>query len=114
MTVQKSEFIRHTRIDAEVLETWIEAGWLAPRQGADVGHFSEIDVARAALIRDLVEEMGVNQEGIAVILDLIDQLHGVRHALRKILSAVAAQPEPSRRQILAHARGPTSRTRRPR
>jgi chaperone modulatory protein CbpM len=53
--------------------------------------------------------MGVNEEGIAVILDLVDQLHGVRLALREILSAVAAQPEPERRRIIDHARDAANR-----
>jgi len=109
MTVEMSEFISHTRLDADVLETWIEAGWLAPRQEAEIRRFSEIDLARAELIRDLIHGMGVNEEGIAVILDLVDQLHGVRLALREILSAVAAQPEPARRRIIDHARDAATR-----
>jgi chaperone modulatory protein CbpM len=109
MTVETNEFIVHARLDAEVLETWISAGWLAPREEAEMRHFSEIDLARAELIRDLTHGMGVNEEGIAVILDLVDQLHGVRQALREILSAVAAQPEPLRRRIIDHARDAASR-----
>jgi chaperone modulatory protein CbpM len=104
MTVETSEFIVHARLDADVLETWIEAGWLSPREEAEIRRFSEIDLARAELIRDLIHEMGVNEEGITVILDLVDQLHGVRLALRDILSAVAAQPESARQRILEHAR----------
>jgi chaperone modulatory protein CbpM len=109
MTVETSEFIMHARLDANVLETWIEAGWLAPRQEAEVRRFSDIDLARAELIRDLVHGMGVNEEGITVILDLVDQLHGVRLALREILSAVAAQSEPERRRIIDHVRDAASR-----
>jgi chaperone modulatory protein CbpM len=110
MTVETSEFIMHARLDANVLETWIEAGWLAPRQEAEVRRFSDIDLARAQLIRDLIHAMGVNEEGITVILDLVDQLHGVRLALRGILSAVAAQPDPDRRRILEHARDAANRS----
>jgi chaperone modulatory protein CbpM len=110
MTVETSEFIMHARLDANVLETWIEAGWLAPRREAEVRRFSDIDLARAELIRDLIHGMGVNEEGITVILDLVDQLHGVRLALRDILSAVAAQPEPDRRRILEHGRDAANRS----
>jgi chaperone modulatory protein CbpM len=110
MTVETSEFISHTRLDADVIETWIEAGWLAPRQEAEFRRFSEIDLARAELIHDLIHGMGVNEEGITVILDLVDQLHGVRLALREILSAVAAQPEPARQRILEHARATATRS----
>lgn len=40
--------------------------------------FSEIDLARAMLIRDLTEDLGVQEEGVDVILPLADQVHGLR------------------------------------
>src|SRR5206468_319219 len=46
----------------------------------------------------------VNDEGLPIILDLIDQLHGLRRALRDLLSSIAALPEPPRRQILSDIR----------
>jgi chaperone modulatory protein CbpM len=36
------------------------------------------------LIKDLKVDFGVNDEGIAIILHLIDQLHGLRCLLRDI------------------------------
>jgi len=39
----------------------------------------------------------VNEDGIPVILDLVDQLHGVRGVLRNLLSTIGAQPEGRRR-----------------
>jgi chaperone modulatory protein CbpM len=66
MTMETSEFTKHARLEVEVLETWIEAGWLAPRQEAEVRRFSEIDLARAELIRDLIQGMGVNEEAPGV------------------------------------------------
>ena len=35
-------------------------------------------------------DLGVNDEGIAVILDLVDQLHGLRRTLRELLSRCAS------------------------
>jgi chaperone modulatory protein CbpM len=46
----------------------------------------------------------VNDEGIPVILDLVDQLHGLRRTLRDLLSMIGAQPEAARRQILSGIR----------
>jgi chaperone modulatory protein CbpM len=89
------------RIEVQVVERWVEAGWLAPaREGAAL-RFSEADVARARLIRDMADEMGVNAEGIAVALSLLDQVHGLRRALRRVSSCVAALPEEVRREALA-------------
>lgn len=76
--------IDDAQFDAEAIELWIEAGWLLPSQNGDRG-VSEIDIARAQLIHDLKHGLGVNDEGIPLILDLIDQLHGLRRVMRKIL-----------------------------
>ena len=89
--------------DAEVLEAWIEAGWLLPRQDGAKRNFFDVDLARAHLIHDL-ERLGVNSEGIPVVLDLVDQLHGLRRTLRDLLSAIHAQPEAMRRWIVADLR----------
>jgi chaperone modulatory protein CbpM len=35
--------------------------------------------------------MGVNDDGIPIILDLVDQLHGVRRTLRNVLAVLEAQ-----------------------
>ena len=95
------EFLLRARLDAVTLEAWIEAGWLAPRRTRPERAFSELDLARAWLIRDLREGMGVNDEGVAVVLDLLDQVHGLRRALQRVGSALRVLPEPLRREILA-------------
>ena len=70
--------------EAEAVEAWIAAGWLLPQE-FEGSRLSEIDFARAHLIHDLQSTFGVNDEGIPLILDLIDQLHGVRRAMREML-----------------------------
>ena len=49
-------------------------------------------------------DSAVSDEGIPVILVLIDQLHGLRRTLRDLLSAIHAQPEAMRRWIVADLR----------
>jgi chaperone modulatory protein CbpM len=102
--IDTSEFLFHARLDAEVLEAWVEAGWLLPRRDVETRRFTEVDLARAQLIRDLKDDMRVNDEGVAVILDLVDQVHGLRRTLRIVASAVGAQPEALRRRIFADVR----------
>jgi chaperone modulatory protein CbpM len=90
------DFVVQARIDVQTLEAWTEAGWLAPQRQDERPHYSAVDVARAHLIEDL-KHLGINDEGIPVILDLVDQLHGVRRVLRELLSTVQAQQqEPGR------------------
>lgn len=102
--METREFLVHCRIEAQVLETWIEAGWLVPHTHDHSRDFSDVDAARARLIRDLKEDMGVNDEGVGVVLTLLDQMYGLRATLRGCLAAVAAQPEDARRQIIAEIR----------
>src|SRR6267378_5236662 len=90
--METGEFLVHARLDAQVLETWIAAGWLAPRRRGETRDFSDIDVARVSLILDL-RKLGVNDEGIPVVLDLIDQVHGLRRMLRELLAAIQAQSD---------------------
>jgi len=101
MTMETHEFLVEARLEAEALEAWIEAGWLIPDRDGGTQRFTDIDLARAQLIRDLKHDLGANDESIPVILDLVDQLHGVRRTLHRLLSAVCAQPEATRRRIVA-------------
>ncbi len=93
------EFVRRADLDVKILEAWVEAGWLLPRHEGDARRFGEIDLARAQLIRDLKHDLGINDEGIPVVLDLVDQIHGLRHALRELLSAISAQSDAVHRPI---------------
>jgi chaperone modulatory protein CbpM len=102
---ESHEFLLRARLDAASLDAWIEAGWLAPRQASPEHAFSELDLARVRLIRDLREGMGVNDEGVAIVLDLLDQVHGLRRALRRVSSALLGLPEPLRQEILTRLQG---------
>jgi chaperone modulatory protein CbpM len=95
------EFQVRARIEGETLRAWVEASWLIPREEEPEPSFSEADVARARLIRDLTEDLGVNEDGVGVILDLVDQIHGLRRTLGDLVQAVRVQPEAVRREIAA-------------
>jgi chaperone modulatory protein CbpM len=88
MTMETHELLLAARIKTETLNAWIEAGWLMPRRDGDDVAFSDVDLARAELIRDL-QDMGMNDEAVPVILDLIDQMHGLRRTLRALLLDMA-------------------------
>jgi chaperone modulatory protein CbpM len=99
MSMEHDEFLIRARLDGNVLEGWVAAGWLTPNAEEGMQQFSEIDVARARLIQDLRRDIGVNDEGVGVILDLIDQLHGLRRTLGHILTALQAQPQELRERL---------------
>ncbi|MEZ5960587.1 MAG: chaperone modulator CbpM [Hyphomonadaceae bacterium] len=79
MTLAISEFLARAELDEATLEVWVTEGWLIPDQGS--GAFGEGDLARARLIKDLMKDLGVNAEGVDIILHLVDQIHSLRGAL---------------------------------
>ena len=88
MIISKMDFLDRAQLDRETLEVWIEEEWLVPIGIATDLTFSEADLARAKLIRDLKQDLGVNDEGVGVILNLLDQVHGLRRALAEMLQTV--------------------------
>jgi chaperone modulatory protein CbpM len=81
MTMNEQEFLTRAGLQMQTLELWLEQRWLIPEQSSAGTNFSDMDVARARLIRDLKDDFGVNDAGVDVILHLLDQLHGLRSAL---------------------------------
>jgi chaperone modulatory protein CbpM len=85
MALKEQEFLQHVQLDQITLRAWVAETWLAPAESSGEPEFSEIDLARARLIQQLKKDMGVNDEGIGVILHLLDQLHGIRRAMKELL-----------------------------
>jgi chaperone modulatory protein CbpM len=65
------------------LVAFAEAGWL--ERGSEHGD-DDLHRSRAQLIIELKQDLGVNDEAVPIILDLVDQLYGVRRALRLALA----------------------------
>ena len=84
MIMNKEEFLTCAGLQMHTLELWLEQRWLIPDQTAGGMNFSDMDVARARLIQDLKTDFGVNDEGVDIILHLLDQLHGLRRALDQL------------------------------
>jgi chaperone modulatory protein CbpM len=88
--ISRQEFLLRARLEHGSLEAWIAAGWIIPPQTDPELAFSEVDLARAQLIRDLRDDLGVNEEGVSVILHLVDQVHGLRRSVQELLAALRA------------------------
>ena len=84
------EFLLRCRVERQSLDAWITAGWLVPPQTEPELAFSDVDLARAQLIRDLRNDFGVNDEGVEVILHLLDQMHGMRRGMQELLQELHA------------------------
>jgi chaperone modulatory protein CbpM len=84
------EFCHEARLDQHTLEVWIEEEWIIPQEAADP-RFSDVDLARARLILELMDDLGVNAEGVGIVLRLVDQVHGLRSALAETVAALRAR-----------------------
>ncbi len=87
-------------IDEDTLEVWTASGWIVPAEDAGEPVYSDADAARGRLIAALQGDMGINEPGVGVILDLLDQIHGLRGTMRELMDGLAAQPEEVRRAVL--------------
>lgn len=105
------EFRQSLRIDVTVLDVWIEQGWLVPDTNAKGRTFRDADIARGRLILDLVQTMGLNEAGVDVVMELVDQVHGLRGTLRDLLDGIEAQSEEVQRRLLAEIEQPRRRDR---
>ena len=85
MMINKQEFRIRAQLKHETLEAWIEDEWLIPIKVDAEMMFSDADLARVQLIQDLRGDLGVNDDGVGVILHLVDQVHGLRMALTELL-----------------------------
>ncbi len=85
MTISRQEFLLRASLDQGMLEAWIAEEWLIPSGTTAEPAFTDADLARAALIRDLKRDLDVNDAGVGVILSLIDQVHGLRRTLAELL-----------------------------
>jgi chaperone modulatory protein CbpM len=81
--------VRHLTVTR--LRVWVAQGWIKPEDEA-AQSFSEADLARAALICNLEDALGFSEEDVPVLLNLIDQIHGLRAELKGLLDALDDLP----------------------
>jgi len=89
-------------LDAAHIADWVARGWVSAA-GAEPAEwqFSDSEVARLLLLRDLHVELAMDEEALSVVLLLLDQVYGLRRTLRTVIDVVNAAPEDVRRRVLA-------------
>ncbi len=92
MTIDLEEFLARSGIDAPTMEQWFAREWIILPQAAARTAISEVDAARAFFIRDLKSDFGVNDDGIDIVLHLLDQMHGLRRALVALGEELRSRP----------------------
>ena len=98
MLTERDIVARVQHLTVTRLRVWVRQGWIRPAARTEQG-FSEADMARAALIRDLEDKLGFDEDQVPVLLNLIDQIHGLRAELKTMLDALEELPEDLRATV---------------
>lgn len=96
MAMTLREVVRATEIAEAEIVSWVAQAWVLPGEVAGRWVFDEADRTRILLIRDLREDMGINDEAVPLVLRLLDQVYSLREALGEIQEAVQELPESHR------------------
>ncbi len=91
MLTERDLLTRVQRLTVTRLRVWVAQGWIKPA-GQAAESYSEADLARAALICNLEDDLGFDAEDVPVLLNLIDQIHGLRAELKGLLDALEDLP----------------------
>jgi chaperone modulatory protein CbpM len=75
------EITQTYQISEQFIRECLQKQWIEPLDTA-ADKLSREDLARLLLIHDLMEDMGVNDESVPVILNLIDQIHALKRKAR--------------------------------
>jgi chaperone modulatory protein CbpM len=89
----------HGRLTTVHVERWVQRGLLKPTAEGNDWSFEPVDVARARLLAELVDEMGFDEESVETVIDLLDQVHTLRRQLDQLGLAIGRQPAETREAI---------------
>jgi chaperone modulatory protein CbpM len=98
MLTERDLIARVEHLTVTRLRIWVRQGWIRPADETKQA-YSEADLARATLIRDLEDELGFAEDDVPVLLSLIDQIHGLRFELSTLLAALDELPEETRATV---------------
>jgi chaperone modulatory protein CbpM len=89
----------HSRLTVLHVERWVQRGLLRPTSADGDWAFEAVDVARARLLAELTDDLGFDEEALETVVDLLDQVHTLRHQLRQLGLAIGCQPAATREAI---------------
>jgi chaperone modulatory protein CbpM len=83
-------------LDRAELSRWVENHWILPESDGERESerwvFHEVDIARVELILHVKREYAVDDESMALVLGLLDQVYSLRRQMRRLCSALESQP----------------------
>lgn len=96
----KDETIASVPLLTEIqLESFIEAEIIMPVHTETGPAFRRLDLVRMELLCELSEHFSLDEEGLGIVISLVDQLHGARAELRAVLAALEEAPTDLRTKV---------------
>ena len=89
----------HRHLTVVHVERWVQLGLLRPAGQENGWTFEEVDVARARLLAELTGDLGIDEESLETVVDLLDQVHTLRRQLHQIGLAIGRQSVETREAI---------------
>ncbi|NHF72161.1 hypothetical protein [Paracoccus xiamenensis] len=86
------------------LTHYVEMRVLQPVISAEGARFREIDRARARLLCDLSEDYGLDGDALSLVMQLLDEAHGLRGEMQALMAALAEEPDEARQRVIARIR----------
>lgn len=78
------EFCRASRAETQQVQVWVLEGVLTPRGAAPQEWRFTVDALRRARIaRRLTQDLELNASGVALALDLMDEIEALKASLRR-------------------------------
>jgi len=98
MLTEQDLIARVSRLTVTRLRVFVSQGLIKPVDQVRQG-YTEADLARAVLICNLEDELGFDEEDVPVLLNLIDQIHGLRSELRGFIEVIEDLPTETRATV---------------
>ncbi|MFC2967589.1 hypothetical protein [Acidimangrovimonas pyrenivorans] len=90
------------RLDRPRLARFVRAEVIRPAEaGGGRMVYRQLDIARMELLCDLCDDFDLDDTALAVVMDLVDQLHGTRGDLVALMRALAEEPQEVRARVMA-------------
>ncbi|SDH69911.1 chaperone modulator CbpM [Alloyangia pacifica] len=81
------------RLDQARLTRFLRTEVITPAEAHGQTVYRQVDIARMELLCDLCDDFELNDEALALVMQLIDQLHGTRGDLVALMRALGEEPE---------------------
>lgn len=87
------------RLDRPRLTAFVQTRVVQPIQTPHGPAFAQLDLSRMELACELCDDFDLDEDALAMVLSLVDQLHGMRGQMMRMLDALGREPEEVRARI---------------